>query len=139
MKYFVSLTPILLALFSAYAGAEEWPKLVSADNGATMYVKPGSAQMEPGKNGDMIFSVDAKSVSGESIVLMQLSVSIEDCIHEKGVMLTGEIGSSQAGELPFIFGSGTAASAAAEVMCAAAFKSLKDSGNPENLSAKPAD
>lgn len=126
MKYFVRSTVMFLTLFSAYAGAEEWPKLVSADNGATLYVKPRSGQVELDKNDDAVFSVDAKHVSGESVVLMQLAIKLSDCVYEKGVILTKEVGGAHAGDLPFIFGSGTAASAAAEILCKAGLNYIKE-------------
>lgn len=115
-----------MALFSGLATAEEWPKLVSTDAGTALFVKPGSGQIELNKEGDAIFTVDAKHVNGSSIVLAQLAIKLSDCIYEKGSMEFREIGGSQIKELPFIFGSDTAASIAAETLCTAGLKQIKE-------------
>jgi hypothetical protein len=125
MKFRFYSAALLLSVIACNAAAEEWPKLVSTDDGAALYVKPGSGRVEIDANNISVFSVDAKHINGDSIVLMQLSVTVDDCAKEKGSMRTTEVGSSQGGSLPFIFGSGTAASIAAEMLCRAGFYATK--------------
>jgi hypothetical protein len=130
MKHLFRKAALLFTLISAYAGAEEWPKLVSADNGSTLYVKPSSGQIELDKNDEAVFTVDAKHISSDAIVLMQLAIRLSDCVYEKGVILTREVGGQQEGSLPFIFGSGTAASIAAETLCKAGLSFIREPSAP---------
>jgi hypothetical protein len=125
MKRIALYAATVLAL-STHASAEDWPKLVSADDGSTLFVKPRSGSLEMDKNGDSLFVVDAKHQNGTAVHLTQLAIKLNDCIHEKGTLEARDLGSPAVQYLPFIFGSNTAASIAAETLCEAGFLYIKN-------------
>lgn len=125
MKRIALYVATLLAL-SAHASAEDWPKLVNADDGSALFVKPRSGALETDKNGDLLFVVDAKHQNGTVVHLTQLAIKLNDCIYEKGTLEARDLGSPAVKSLPFIFGSNTAASIAAETLCKAGFLYVKE-------------
>lgn len=126
MKWPLCLAALLSVSMPLQALAEEWPKIVEMDAGGALYVKPGSSSIKLDAENYMVFQADAKLVNKDQISMMELLIRVEDCIAEKGVMVTRSIGQDVSGNLPFLFGSGSAASVAAEVLCLGWMKAFKN-------------
>lgn len=115
-------------IVSGAAVANDWPLLVRLEDGGLWHAKPGSAQVSLDPSRNLVITADTRLTAsdGKTLTLLKISIPLDDCVSEKGKLHLSSYDGTSSSDAPFLIGSGTGYSVAAEIMCESAFKQIEE-------------
>ncbi|MEL0169194.1 MAG: hypothetical protein VW877_13815 [Pseudomonadaceae bacterium] len=128
MKYLL-LAAVLTCVSTSANAQSEWINFAASVEGETQWaVQPGSLEFSQTQGGTVIAVVIGRITDTKTsrIDLYKWYVSVSDCNKQMGKVVTLNIDGSYQFENDFVFGSGSIATAMAELICGAADYRIKE-------------